>query len=68
MAQEVKIMAEELCKIKEPKINILEGGYSANAPFTFNTWMRDIDMLVQDQSLNNLEAIHLVKDHTKDQV
>ena len=44
MAQGFKMVAENFCKIKEPKIDILEGDNSDDTVLPFNTWMTDIDM------------------------
>ena len=59
-------MAEEFRKIFQPKIQKLKGGYSANAMFIFNSWLRDIEMCVRKQMLTNMEAVQLVKDYTRE--
>ena len=42
----------------------LKGGYSATANLIFQSWLKDINIHVQDQNLTEREAIQLVKDFT----
>ena len=60
----LQLAAEEFRKIREPKIQKLKGGYSANAMLVFNSWLKDIEMCVRERKLTNMEAIQLVKDYT----
>ena len=50
-----------MCK---PKINTLNCGYSATANLIFQSWLKDININVEDQNLTEREAIQLVKDFT----
>ena len=61
---EMKVAAEEFCKLCKPKINKLMGGYSATANLIFQTWLKDINVHVKDWNLTEREAIQLVKDFT----
>ena len=60
----LQLVAEEFRKIREPKIQKLKGGYSANAMLVFNSWLKDIEMCVRERKLTNMEAIQLIKDYT----
>ena len=60
----MKVAAQEFWKLHEPKINKLKGGYSATANLIFQSWLKDINVHVQDRSLTEREAIQLVKDFT----
>ena len=60
----LQLAAEEFRKIREPKIQKLKGGYSANAMLVFNSWLKDIEMCVRERKLTNMEAIQLIKDYT----
>ena len=44
----LEVAAQEFKKICEPKISKLKGGYLANAALIFNSWLKDIEMCVQD--------------------
>ena len=61
---DMKVAVQEFCKLHEPKINKLKGGYSATANLIFQSWLKDINMHVEDQNLTEREAIQLVKDFT----
>ena len=61
---EMKVAVQEFCKLHEPKINKLKGGYSATANLMFQSWLKDISVHVEDQNLTEREAIQLVKDFT----
>ena len=52
---------QEFCKICEPKINKLKGGYSATANLIFQSWLKDIQVHVEDQTLTQREAMQLIK-------
>ena len=54
-------VAQEFKKIHEPKISKLKGGYLANAALIFNSWLKVIDMCVQDHNLTENEAVQLVE-------
>ena len=60
----MKVVVQEFCKLREPKINKLKGGYSATANLIFQFWLKDINAHVEDQNLTDREAIQLVKDFT----
>ena len=60
----MKVAAQEFCKLHEPKINKLRGGYSATANLIFQSWLKDINIHVEDRNLTEREAIQLVKDFT----
>ena len=60
----MKVAAQEFCKLREPKINKLKGGYSATANLIFQSWLKDINTHVEDWNLTEREAIQLVKDFT----
>ena len=60
----MKVVAQEICKLCKSKINKLKGGYSATAKLIFKSWLKDINIHVEDQNLTEREAIQLVKDFT----
>ena len=60
----MKVAVQEFCKLREPKINKLKGGYSATANLIFQSWLKDINAHVEDWNLTEREAIQLVKDFT----
>ena len=62
----MKVAVQEFCKLGEPKINKLKGGYSATANLIFQSWLKDINAHVEDWNLTEREAIQLVKDFTAD--
>ena len=61
---DMKVAVQEFCKLHKSKINKLKGGYSAPANLIFQSWLKDINIHVEDQSLTEREAIQLVKDFT----
>ena len=64
----MKVVVQEFHKLHEPKFNKLKGGYSATANLIFQSWLKDINIHVEDQNLTEREAIQLVKDFTTDDV
>ena len=60
----MKVVVQEFCKLHEPKINKLKGGYSATANLIFQLWLKDINIHVEDWNLTEREAIQLVMDFT----
>ena len=58
----MKMAAQEFCKLHKPKINKLNGGYSATANLIFQLWLKDINVHVEDWNLTESMAIQLVKD------
>ena len=60
----MKVAVKEFCKLHEPKINKLKGGYSATANLIFQSWLKDINVHIEDWNLTEREAIQLVKDFT----
>ena len=61
---DMKVVVQEFCKLCEPKINKLKGGYSATANLIFQSWLKDINIHFEDQNLTERKAIQLVKDFT----
>ena len=61
---DMQMAAWEFCKLHEPKINKLKGGYSATANLIFQYWLKDIRVHVEDRNISQKEAIQLVKDFT----
>ena len=60
----MQMVAHEFCMLCEPKINKLNGGYSARANLIFQSWLKDIRVHVEDRNLTEREAMQLVKDFT----
>ena len=60
----MQMAAREFCKLCEPEINKLKGGYSATANLIFQSWLKDIRVHVEDRNLSEREAIQPVKDFT----
>ena len=52
----------KFCKIWEPKIITLKGGYSLSARLIFKSWLKDIHVHVEDWWLTQRKVIHLMKD------
>ena len=50
--------------MRELKIKKLKDGYSATANLIFQSWLKDINVHVEDWNLTEREAIQLVKDCT----
>ena len=61
-------VSKEFCRMCEPKITKLRGGYSANAELMFHSWKSDILALINDRELDNKAAIQLIKEQTLDNV
>ena len=59
----MKVVVQEFHKLHKPKINKLKGGYSATANLIFQSWLKDINVHVEDWNLTEREAIQLVKLH-----
>ena len=55
---------QKFCKMCEPKINKLKGGYSAPANLIFQFWLKDIRVHVEDKKLTEREVMQLIKDFT----
>ena len=53
---EMKVAVQEFCKLHEPKTNKLKGGYSATANLIFQSWLKDINVHVEDQNLTEREG------------
>ena len=58
------VAACEFPKMWEPKINKLKGGYLSSARLIFQSWLKDIQVHVEDRRFTQREAMHLVKDFT----
>ena len=61
---DMKVAVQEFCKLHKPTINKLKGGYSATANLIFQSWLKDINIHIEDRNLTEREAIQLVKDFT----
>ena len=61
---EMWMAMQEFCKMHEPKITKLKGGYSATANLIFQSSLKDIQVHVEDQNLSQREAMQLIKDFT----
>ena len=60
----LQVAVQEFKKICKPKISKLKGCYFANVTLIFNSWVKDINMCVQDCNLTEHKAVQLVKDYT----
>ena len=58
--------SKEFCRMHEPKITKLRGGYSANAELMFHSWKLDILAHINDRELDNKAAIQLIKEQILD--
>ena len=56
--------AQEFQNMQEPKIRKLKGGYTSSAGLIFQSWLKEINVHVEDRQLTEREAIQLVKDLT----
>ena len=61
---DMQMAVHKFCKLHEPKINRLKGGYSATANLIFQSWLKDIRVHVEDRNLTKREAMQLIKDFT----
>ena len=61
---DMQMAVHEFCKLREPTINKLKGGYSATANLIFQSWLKDIRLHVEYRNLSQREAMQLVKDFT----
>ena len=61
---DMQMAACKFCKLHEPKVNKLKGGYSATANLIFQSWLKDIRVHVEDRNLTQREAMQLIKDFT----
>ena len=61
---DMQMAAQEFCKLHEPKISKLKGGYSATANLIFQSWFKDIRVHVKDLNMMQREAMQLIKDFT----
>ena len=48
--------SKEFCRMREPKITKLRGGYSAEAELMFHSWKPDILVNINDRELDNKAA------------
>ena len=53
----MQMAVQEFHKLCEPKINKLEGRYSATANLIFQSWLKDIRVHVEEWNLMEREAI-----------
>ena len=61
---EMQMAMQEFCKMCEPKINKMKGGYSATANLIFQSWLKDIRVHIENQNLTEREAMQLIVDFT----
>ena len=61
------LVARELRRSREPKLQKLKGGHSTSAQLFFKSWREDILSHVESQGLDDREAIQFVKDYTKEE-
>ena len=61
-----EVAAMEFCKLREPKVAKLKGGYSFNASLVYQSWLKDIQVYVLEHCLAQWEAIQLGKDYTSE--
>ena len=58
--------SKEFCRMHEPKVTKLRGGYSANTELMFHSWKSDILAYINNRELDNKAAIQLIKEQTLD--
>ena len=58
-------IASEFKKMREPKLAKLKGGITSGASLFFNSWVKDIRVVILEQSMSNAESLQLVKDYTE---
>ena len=61
----MQTLALEFKRTREPKIQKFRGGTSSGALLLFKSWMQDIECAIKDRSLNNEEALQLVKEFSE---
>ena len=49
---DMQMAVQEFCKLHEPKISKLKGGYSATANLIFQSWLKDIRVHVEDWNMS----------------
>ena len=47
----MQMVVQEVCKLNEPKINKLKGGFSATGNLIFQSWLKNIKVHIEDQNL-----------------
>ena len=60
----MQMAMQEFCQMCESKINKLKGGYSTTANLIFQSWLKDIQVHVEDHNLSEREGMQLIKDFT----
>ena len=60
--------SKEFCRMHEPKITKLRGGYSADTELMFRSWKSDVLAYINNRELDNKAAIQLIKEQTLDNV
>ena len=58
-------VASEFKKMREPKLAKLKGGITSGASLFFNSWVKDVRVVILEQSMSNAESFQLVKDYTE---
>ena len=57
VAHSLQLAAEVFKRIRESQISKLKGGYSTDAMLLFNSWLKDIEMCIEEWRLLNLETV-----------
>ena len=58
-------IASELKKMREPKLAKLTGGITSGASLFFNSWVKDVRVVILERSMSNAKSLQLVKDYTE---
>ena len=58
-------VASEFKKMREPKLTKLKGGFTSGASLFFNSWVKDVRVVILERSMTNAESLQLVKDYTE---
>ena len=61
----MQTLASEFKRTREPKIQKFRGGTVSGALLIFKSWMQDIECAIKDQNLNNVKALHLIKEFSE---
>ena len=64
MKNSLQLAATKFCKIWEPKITKLKGGYSSNVSLILQSWLKDIQVHVSERRLSQSEVMQLMNDFT----
>ena len=58
-------IASKFKKMREPKIQKLKGETTSSASLFLTSWAKDVHATIEERSMNNTEALQLVKDFTE---